>query len=127
MSKIGVLVVENSPELRNALVLCLNTFGIPAVGAADTEEAMAHLPNVSCVVTDQGLLGVSGIELMRRVRSAYPDMRLVLVSGSVTAEVRQAAFEAGARMVLEKPINMVELVHATGLPGRTGAGDEYER
>ena len=66
-----------------------------------------ELPDV--LLVDISLGQTSGIELMRRVSEAWPEICSVVISGGESANHVVQAFEAGARGYLLKPIRLAEL------------------
>ena len=66
--------------------------------AASAEDALEQLQDgrPELLVVDLNLPGMSGIDLIMRVRDAYPGVRCIVVSAYAEAERRRAAFEAGA-------------------------------
>ncbi len=101
---IRVLVVEDSSVVRQALVSAIGSDArFEVVGAFATgEEALARVaalaPDVMTV--DLELPGISGIELLRKLRSAHPVPAVVV---SAAAGRRAEALEAGAVDVCAKP------------------------
>ncbi|TAK50489.1 MAG: chemotaxis-specific protein-glutamate methyltransferase CheB [Betaproteobacteria bacterium] len=107
--KVRVLVVEDSPVMRELLAHLLGTDpGIEVVGfASDGEEALAAVrekkPDV--VTMDFHMPRVNGLDATRRIMETHPTP-IVIVSGSSARTEVASAFhllEAGALAVVEKP------------------------
>jgi CheY-like chemotaxis protein len=79
-----VLVVDDEPQVRLIMVRQLAAGGYRVLEAGSGEEAIALLATVSIgvVVTDTCMpAGISGVELIRRVRAAYPGQPMLRISG----------------------------------------------
>jgi CheY-like chemotaxis protein len=97
-----VLLVENDADLRRALALLLERWGVQVIEAASGEEALALLDEIG-ILPDRGLVdyrlgeGMDGLELAERLRAVGMAVRLI------TADRSEAL--RGARVgVLAKPI-----------------------
>jgi two-component system CheB/CheR fusion protein len=120
-----ILVVDDESDARDALVELLERYGAEVRPAASVAEAMtvleAHLPDV--LVSDIGMPGADGYELIRRVR-ALPaasggHLPSLAVSAYATDEHRKKVMRSGFHTYLEKPVPAAELVTAVArLAGR---------
>jgi two-component system response regulator FlrC len=119
--KATILVVDDDAILRRPLQRALEAGGYDVVAVASGEEALAALAAtpVDLLVTDRGLPGVDGWELIRRVGVHRPDLPVVLITGSPEAAPANLRVQA----TLRKPFGPEELldVVARALAGRRGA------
>jgi CheY-like chemotaxis protein len=67
---------------------------------------------LSCVVTDYLMPGMSGMELLARVRRSWPELPVVLVSGFTSEEVTGTALRDLRSHFLPKPFTRDELLQA---------------
>jgi len=120
-----VLVVDDEADARDALAGLLERYGAEVRSAASVVEAMAALqvalPDV--LVSDIGMPGADGYELIRRIRLLPADAggRLcsLAVSAYATDEHRKRVLSSGFQGHLEKPVAAAELVTAVArLAGR---------
>lgn len=105
-----VLVLEDEPSMRQLLVVALQRAGHEILEHASGEAALVALDTrpVELVLLDLSLPGMSGYEVLARIRASRSPLELpVLV---VTASERHAAlrqaFDAGASDYLAKPIDV---------------------
>ena len=112
----GVLMVDDDTMLRDLGRRMLERLGHSVVVAASGSEALALLErsaqNVSVLVTDLTMPGMSGIELIAIVEQRFPQLPIVAISGfSLNASVRQ---ELDARQVpfVGKPFTSEQLARA---------------
>ncbi len=112
--KSRVLLVEDDPAVRSALLGALEDAGFEALGAADAAEALGVLGQrrVTVVVADYNLPGVTGLDLLAAIRGATPGTSLILYSGGMTDMLAEEAREFGVRAVLEKPVSAERLIEA---------------
>jgi CheY-like chemotaxis protein len=111
-----VLVVDDEVDARDALVGLLERYGARVSSAASVAEAMASLqaglPDV--LISDLGMPGEDGYELMRRVRLLPADagglLPSIAVSAYATQEHRKKVLQSGFQRHLEKPVAPAELV-----------------
>jgi len=111
-----VLVVDDEVDARDALVGLLERYGASVRSAASVVEAMASLqagvPHV--LISDLGMPGEDGYELMRRVRllpaNAGGRLPSIAVSAYATDEHRKKVLRSGFQKHLEKPVAPAELV-----------------
>jgi len=125
-STIAVLIVDDHPLFREGLAHALATEdGFRIVGeAADGRSALAlwtrHRPDVTLV--DISMPGLDGISMVRQLRSAHPQARVLMLSSSEDQEDVLAALDAGAAGYVTKGVRYMELkaaireVHAGGQP-----------
>jgi two-component system C4-dicarboxylate transport response regulator DctD/two-component system response regulator AauR len=110
-----VLLVEDDPVVRSALLGALEAARFEAVGVADAVEALGVLGQrrVAVVVADHHLPGgVSGLDLLAAIRGAAPGTPLILYSGGMTDELAERASEFDVRALLEKPVSAERLIKA---------------
>src|SRR6185369_11695547 len=121
-----VLVVDDEADAREALVALLEHYGAEVTCVASVAEAMtalrASLPHV--LITDLGMPGADGYELIRQVRllpeNAGRDLPTLAVSGYATDAHRKKVASSGFQRLLEKPVVAAELVaEVARLAGRS--------
>ncbi|MBV9880775.1 MAG: response regulator transcription factor [Gemmatirosa sp.] len=105
-----VLVVDDEPEIRNALRGVLEGLGAQVVEAATGTEAIARAATVRphLVVLDLGLPDVQGDDVCRAVR-ASSDVPIVVVSARHSEHEKVRLLDAGADDYLTKPFGSAEL------------------
>ena len=113
---VTLLVVDDEADARDALVGLLERYGAQVRPAASVAEAMAALsasvPDV--LISDLGMPGEDGYELIRRVRllpaEAGGRLPSLAVSAYATDEHRRKVMSTGFQKHLEKPVAPAELV-----------------
>src|ERR1035438_9102367 len=81
MAACRVLVVEDDDSLRRVTQLHLEKLGFPTTAAPDAEEALGILgvSPYDVLLTDLHLPGMSGVDLLKRVKLEYPETIVIVV------------------------------------------------
>lgn len=101
-----VYIVEDSPAIRARLTEMLAGMDhVRVVGqAASAGEAVAGIlrERPDSVLLDLNLMGRTGIDVMRSIRPAAPDIVFVVLTNHAEPQYRRAAQAAGATYFLDK-------------------------
>ncbi|MET0292670.1 MAG: ATP-binding protein [Steroidobacteraceae bacterium] len=122
-----VLVVDDDDDSRGLLVRILQQQGARVHEAPDAATALQVLANhkVQAMLSDLGMPGTDGFQLMRKVRSllANPNASVpaVAVSAYARPEDRRRAIEAGFHSHIAKPISVPDLLGAVDAATRSDA------
>jgi DNA-binding response OmpR family regulator len=105
-TKTSVLVVDDNQDLAENIAEILDLRGYAATIATSAEEALPRAlgDDLSLLVTDFRLPGMSGAELVRQVRLQRRDLRAVVMSAYTDDKTIAAARDAGADF-LPKPVD----------------------
>ena len=104
-SPIRVLHVDDEPDVATLTAEFLEREDdrIDVVTATGASEALDLLDEeVDCVVSDQEMPELTGIELLERVRERFPELPFVLFTGQGSEEVASRAISAGVTDYLQK-------------------------
>ena len=119
-----VLVVEDDPLLGDALRVGLGQAGFSADWVRDGRaglEAAASEP-FAAIVLDLGLPELSGLELLKRLRSARNPVPVLVLTARDAVRERIAGLDAGADDYLVKPVDLGELAARLRALVRRAAG-----
>src|SRR5512136_2082999 len=116
MATYRVLVVEDNHEVRRMVTSSIKTLGseIDVLDVPSAEEALfisASLP-LDLVVLDIRLPGMSGLEMVDRLRKRKPESKIILVTGVTDVVTRQQISEAGADAYFFKTIENSQFLEA---------------
>ena len=111
-----ILVVDDEPDLE-ALILQkfrrqIRDGAVAFVFAHDGIEALQSIadhPHVDMVVSDINMPGMSGLDMLPKVRAERPDVPVIMITAYGDAETRRKAIERGAVGLLTKPIDFTLL------------------
>src|SRR3954454_22103681 len=106
-----VLIVDDERTLARAVKAFLAEAGYEAEVADDGERALALVQTLrpDVVVTDVRLPGMSGIDLLRRIREFDPAIPVIIMTAYGTIEGAVEAVKLGAFDYLKKPVDLEEL------------------
>jgi ActR/RegA family two-component response regulator len=115
----GVLLIVDDDEVcAAALEQMVATWGYRTVTFNSFERARVYLASSTppdAAIVDIRLGGYNGLQLIHLIRQASADAVLLSVSGYDDAVLRKEASSLGASF-LSKPIDVVRLRHALGIP-----------
>lgn len=110
-----ICLIDDEVFVRDALALGLRDHGFTvkvAPGAAAGLD-LVEREGIDAIVTDMRMPGTSGAELIGEVRTRWPSMPIVAISGASNingVSVGDAARSLGANALLSKPFRIAELV-----------------
>ena len=114
MNTSRVLIVEDDPTLRMALVDTLETAGFEVFEAVNGKEALLQLMHhdVEAIVSDVQMDVMDGDELLTQVRNRYPSIPFLMMTAHASIERAVSAIRDGAVDYLQKPFEAAALVSA---------------
>ncbi len=118
MSLGRILLVDDQPEIRKLVRLLLLRKGYEVIEAEDGEQAIATLESgdnpvkVVTVICDLIMPKGSGMEVTTYVRSHYPSIPVIVVSGSGDAQTTASILKQGAVDYLIKPVEPETMIAA---------------
>ena len=111
-----VLIVDDALDLGRLLQSALTTLDIKikSVVVPSAEEAMleaAHFP-IDLLVTDIRLPGMSGTDLVRKMRGLHPALKVIMITGMTGAEYEQQSRELKVDSFFRKPMKTNDFLNA---------------
>ena len=126
----SILLVDDNADVSFAFATCLELAGYRVHAASSGEQALeiatANRDEIALVLTDLGMPGMAGRELIRRLRSAGLEMPVIVMSGLARDEGMVDPLDDEVAVWLQKPFTVEDLVDAVGRtlarqsPGQTG-------
>jgi DNA-binding NtrC family response regulator len=110
-----ILVVDDEKNMRASLRNMLEDKHYSVRTSESAEEALQLLANDEflMVITDARLGGMTGYELLQKIRSQWPELPSLMITAYATPKLAVEAIKAGAVDYLAKPFAPEELLHAT--------------
>jgi DNA-binding NtrC family response regulator len=118
MTHPSILVVDDDLSIRETFLRQLAREGYEIAAADSAEAAMAmlgrHDTEPGLVITDLRMPGMSGLDLLRWLREAQPDVDVIVITAHEDMQTAITAMKDGAYEFLVKPLDLdqVELVIA---------------
>ncbi len=108
MSKAQVLIVDDETDILELLQITLSRMGIDCRAAKDLSEAKRLLASrdFDLCLTDMCLPDGSGIDLVRHIGEARPDMPVAVITAHGNMETAVTAMKAGAFDFVAKPLDL---------------------
>ena len=109
----SILIADNEPQVLEILTRILERHGHTILKARDGETALRMFAGnpTDLVITDIFMPEMDGIEFLTRAREAFPEARIIALSGGGyigREEVLWDAVQLGAVGVLKKPFSVEE-------------------
>jgi DNA-binding NtrC family response regulator len=113
MKEFKVLMVDDEEDFVKALAERMKMRDLDSNVALNGEEALQLLqedqvPDV--MVLDLKMPGIDGMEVLRRVRQAYPQVQVIILTGHGTERDEEEAKRLGAFAYLQKPVELEKLI-----------------
>ncbi|HQR29288.1 MAG TPA: sigma-54 dependent transcriptional regulator [Anaeromyxobacteraceae bacterium] len=108
-----VLVVDDEPNIRDTLALCIHQAGARADKAASGAAALEalRLAPYDLAFCDLRLGAESGLDLVPRMLAERPGLDVVVITAFATFETAVEAIRRGARDYLPKPFTPAQIRH----------------
>jgi two-component system, OmpR family, KDP operon response regulator KdpE len=122
---IRVLVADDEPAMRRGIRTSLAAHGYAVDEAGTGEDAIWAIQQrpADLVLLDVNMPGMGGVEACRRIRSASPEVGIVMVTVRDGEEDTVTALEAGADDYITKPFRVRELLARVGALLRRAKGE----
>src|SRR5260370_39227199 len=105
-------VATNREFIRDAL-MCQEYKIAEAVAGGQALEVMEN-EGADLVITDLRMPGISGVDLLRKLRVKYPDTTVILLTAWGTVESAVEAMKAGAHDYITRPLDVRTLRSVLG-------------
>lgn len=125
-----ILVVDDEEKIRKSLGGLLEDNGYEVVTAGSGPECLQILSSqkVDLVILDIVMPGMSGIEILQKIKEKYKDTEVIIISGYADKEKAIAAFRLGVYDLIEKPFESKEILNTiNNCLNQLGLRKEVER
>lgn len=112
IEKDRILVVDDDPESRDILkrLLTLSDYEVETVESGRDAVELLKRAEFKLVLTDIVMPEMDGLELLSHVKSHYPNIPVIMVTGRASNESKKEALENGAEGLLFKPYTRDQLM-----------------
>jgi DNA-binding NtrC family response regulator len=108
-----ILIVDDDKELLSTLTKYFELKGVRAKGCGSAEEAKKLLESneiFDLMLLDIVLPGISGVDLLKEIKSNIPDQKIIVMTGMLSIENTLTALKEGAVEYLLKPFSSLEYI-----------------
>lgn len=114
-----ILIVDDSETMRMIIVKSLRQAGFDTVDIAEAGTARDGLAviakgGINLVLSDVNMPEISGIEMVKVIRSKFPTLPIVMVTTESSPEMKQKMLAAGASGIIHKPFPPEQLKEVLG-------------
>lgn len=109
---LGILLVDDDPLVREAAAPMLEVLGHSVRMAASGEDALRMLEQGAApdlVILDMNMPGLTGAEVLPRLRALWPELPVMIATGFVDEEIQALAESRPRLRIIEKPYDLAEL------------------
>ena len=116
-----ILVADDELNLRRVLTAQLARDGYDVFAVEDGQEALEAMGqhHIDVLISDLRMPKMNGMELLKRVVSAYPDVPVIIITAHGTVDTAVEALKLGAFDYITKPFEQSELRNVVGKAART--------
>ena len=110
-SKTDLLFVDDDDEIRKRATQFFDDAGYEVASASRGEEAVELIGQRSfqVAILDLAMPGMSGIEVLEKIRQVCPETEVIMLTGQGTIETAVQAMKLGAHDFLTKPVRFKHL------------------
>jgi DNA-binding response OmpR family regulator len=107
-----ILVIDDEPQVLNALATVLEQSGFEVFTAKSGREATAKILEhpIDLLITDLNMPDEDGFEIILRLKKDYARLKIIAMSGAFGPEIMAMARRLGADATLSKPLTGTELL-----------------
>lgn len=110
-----ILLVDDQRDILRLVHASLDSLknkDIKVYEAPSGEEALLESTRqkIDMLITDYKLPGMTGVELMHKIRGRHPDVKVILITGMTDKKTREEILNAGALAIFDKPIPMADFL-----------------
>jgi len=98
-----VAVIEANVAAREALRALIATLDVDIEAFASAEKYLAAVRRPQCLIANIALPGLSGLDLLRKLRSSGDNLPVILLAEESDVPTAVAAMQAGASDFIEQP------------------------
>jgi DNA-binding NtrC family response regulator len=116
MEDVKVLIVDDEEEFLQSLSERMELRDLKPELAKSGEQALERVQadEPTVMILDLRMPGMDGLEVLRRVKKAYPKVQVVILTGHGTDKDRKQAEKLGAFAYLQKPVDLDTLLETVG-------------
>lgn len=106
-----ILIIDDEELVRDFISEVLIRMGFAPLAASSGEKGIEYLEKseYDLIITDFKMPGVSGMEVLRKSMSLWPDCRVIMITAFGTIDHAVEAMKLGAQDYITKPISPDQL------------------
>jgi DNA-binding NtrC family response regulator len=111
MQRQKILIIEDDPAMVLYYTFALEAeFDIlSATNGNSAIDQIKHLEDIDLVILDYKLQDMSGIDVLRKIKSIKPSVPIIIITAYGDEDVAVSSFRCGAKEYIKKPVSYDEL------------------
>lgn len=107
-------LIDDDDAVRDSLGLMLRGRGFNVREHPSAEDFLREFPppQPGCIISDISMRGMSGFDLLRRLRELGDETPVIVITGRPEVDTRTRALALGAAAVFEKPLVVEDMLTA---------------
>ncbi|MCL2878910.1 MAG: sigma-54 dependent transcriptional regulator [Treponema sp.] len=107
-----ILIIDDEPGIRQTLASVLEDekYKVRTAGDAPAGMEILHKEKIDMVFLDVLLPKMGGIDALEKIRSGWPGVEIVMISGHANVDMAVRAVKLGAFDFLEKPLSLEKVL-----------------
>ncbi|MFC3675412.1 response regulator transcription factor [Ferrovibrio xuzhouensis] len=103
----NIYVIDDDEVVRDSLIALLEVRGYVARDFESGDRFLGENPDLAgcCIILDVHMPGMTGMEVLRRIRQRSPSVPAILITGRRDGQIQAQAEELGALALLDKPLS----------------------
>lgn len=112
--RLTVHIIDDDPDVRSAFARLLRSAGLDAHAYETAERFLEEIDTAApgCILLDITMPGITGPEVMARLKEARNSLPIIVVSGRYQESTHDIVRDLGAEMFLRKPVDDQALLDA---------------
>tara|TARA_B110000037_G_scaffold29854_1_gene35764 strand:- start:22548 stop:23897 length:1350 start_codon:yes stop_codon:yes gene_type:complete len=119
----NLLIVDDDDTIQRLLAIAAKDHGWHPIAARSGQESIELIDSgIQAVIMDVGLPGMDGIETISKLHELFPEVPVIMLTGSNDASTAVQALKAGANDYITKPFELqrlFDLLRATVKPSKS--------
>lgn len=97
-----ILIIDDDPDIQDSMCDALTSWHCDALAASSGPEALNILSRRH---VDVAMPGMDGVDTLREIRQRLPALPVLMMSATMTSDLRRHLCDIGAQSCLAKPTN----------------------
>ena len=114
LKKLKFLFVEDEKDLLDIISETLEKLGVSFFTAKNGEEGLnilkEHADEIDIIVTDISMPIMNGLEMIKEVKSLYPDLEIIIMTAHTESKYMTEAKNYGVNDYLLKPFDFIKFI-----------------
>jgi DNA-binding NtrC family response regulator len=114
--KVKIIVVDDEENVLSSVKKVINSkypeYELELVNSPEIALESIKAANFQLVLTDLMMPGIDGLELIKKIRTSDPHLKIIMMTGYATMKTALLAMREGASKYISKPFTRDELINA---------------